>query len=65
MVKINDPEKFKKACEKMKYFDIEVEAGKSKSCRALPFDKELLGTNRQKLADHNLFIRKVPTDMKA
>jgi hypothetical protein len=41
MVKINDPEKFKKACEKMRYFEID-----GKQCRALPFDKELLGSNK-------------------
>jgi hypothetical protein len=44
----------------MRYFEID-----GKPCRALPFDKELLGTNRQKLVDHNLFVRKIPTDMKA
>lgn len=41
MVKINDPEKFKRACEKMRYFEID-----GKPCRALPFDKELLGSNK-------------------
>jgi len=44
MVKINDSEKFKRACEKLRYFEID-----GKPCRALPFDKELLGSNRQKI----------------
>jgi len=60
MVKINDPEKFKRACEKMRYFEID-----GKPCRALPFDKELLGSNKQKLTDHNIFVKKIPPTMKA
>lgn len=60
MVKINDPEKFKRACEKMRYFEID-----GKPCRALPFDKELLGSNKQKLYDHNIFVKKIPPTMKA
>jgi len=60
MVKINDPEKFKKSCEKMRYFEID-----GKPCRALPFDKELLGSNKQKLVDHNVFVRKLPSELKA
>jgi len=41
IVRINDPEKFKRACEKLRYFEID-----GKPCRALPFDKDILGTNR-------------------
>jgi hypothetical protein len=60
MVKINDPDKFKTACEKMRYFEIE-----SKPCRALPFDKDLLGSNRTKIENQNVFVRKIPADVKA
>jgi len=60
MVKINDQEKFKRACEKMRYFEID-----GKPCRALPFDKELLGSNKIKLVDHNVFVKKIPGEMKA
>ena len=60
MVKINDPEKFKRACEKMRYFDID-----GKPCRALPFDKDLLGSNKEKIKDHNVFVSKIPAEIKA
>jgi len=30
-----------------------------KPCRALPFDKDLLGSNRQNLAKNNVFLRHV------
>jgi polyadenylate-binding protein len=60
MVKINDNEKFKRACEKMRYFEID-----GKPCRALPFDKDLLGTNKQKIETHNLFVRRIPSETKA
>lgn len=44
----------------MRYFEID-----GKPCRALPFDKDLLGSNKNKLADHNVFIRKIPEEIKA
>ena len=44
MVNIKDADQFKQACEKMRYFDIE-----GKPCRALPFDRQLLGSNKEKL----------------
>ena len=60
MVRIQDPEKYKRACEKMRYFEME-----GKQCRGLPYDKELLGTNKLKLTDHNVFVRKIPKSVKA
>ena len=54
MVMIQDPDQYKQACEKMRYFDIE-----GKPCRALAFDKQLLGSNKEKLLAHNVFV-KVP-----
>ena len=58
MVVIKDPKKFAEACEKMRYFEID-----GKQCRALPFDKQLLGNNKDKLQTHNLFV-KVPKNLK-
>lgn len=58
MVSIKDTKQFNDACEKLKYFDVD-----GKSCRALPFDKQLLGSNKDKLQNHNIFV-KVPKDMK-
>jgi len=58
MISIKDPKQFNDACEKMRYFEIE-----DKPCRALPFDKQLLGSNKEKLQNHNIFC-KVPKDMK-
>jgi polyadenylate-binding protein len=52
MVNIKDPDQFKQACEKMRYFDIE-----GKPCRALPFDRQLLGSNKEKLISQNIFVR--------
>jgi polyadenylate-binding protein len=52
IVKINDPEKFKKVAEKMKYFDID-----GKPCRSLPFDRELLGINRSQIVRNNVFVK--------
>lgn len=58
MVSIKDTKQFNEACEKMRYFDIE-----GKQCRALPFDKQLLGSNKDKLLNHNIFV-KVPKHLK-
>ena len=43
----------------MKYFEIE-----GKQCRALQFDKQLLGSNKEKLLSHNVFVKSVPKDLK-
>jgi len=42
----------------MKYFEIN-----GKQCRALPFDKQLLGSNKDRLLSHNIFV-KVPKELK-
>jgi MinD-like ATPase involved in chromosome partitioning or flagellar assembly len=60
VVKINDNTKFKEACEKLKYFEIN-----GKPCRALPFDKELLGAQRAKLANKNIFVKNIPKEKTA
>lgn len=49
---INDPVQYKKACEEMRYFDIG-----GLQCRALPFDNQLLGSNKEKLANNNVFYK--------
>jgi RNA recognition motif-containing protein len=58
IVKIEDTEKFRKAVDGMKYFEID-----GKQCRALPFDKDLLGMNKQNLVDHNVFVKRIPKEM--
>ena len=57
IVSIKDPVNFNKAVEAMKYFKIE-----KKPCRGLPFDKQLLRSNKEKLMSHNVFISKIPKD---
>lgn len=59
MLKINDTEKFNKVAEEMRYVEFD-----GKPCRALKFDKEFLGGNRAKLNDRNIFVKKIPKDMK-
>jgi hypothetical protein len=44
MVSIKDPQQFQAAQEKMKFFKIA-----DKPCRALAFDRSLLGSNKEKL----------------
>lgn len=46
MVKIDDSADFEKAKTALKYFKID-----DKECRALPFDRDLLGVARTKIAD--------------
>ena len=58
IIKINDLEKFQKVAKAMKYFTIE-----GKPCRALPFDRELQGANRQNLAKQNVFLKHIPAHL--
>lgn len=58
IITIDDNEKYKKAVEALRYFELD-----GKPCRGLPYDNELLGSNIQKLVDHNVFVRKIPKDM--
>lgn len=44
----------------MKYFEID-----GLECRALPYDKDLLGSNRQALTNNNIFVRKLDKNLKA
>lgn len=55
VVKINDNAKFNEVCKALRYFDIN-----GKNCRALPFQNELLGSNVQRLAENNMFVRRIP-----
>lgn len=59
IVNIKDKDQYKQACEKMRYFDI---AGLP--CRALPFDRTLLGSNKDKLHQQNVFVRQIPKHFK-
>lgn len=58
---IKDDTQFKKACEVLRYFEIE-----GNWCRGLPFDNTLLGTNLMKTNEQcSIFVRKIPKDMVA
>jgi len=54
IVQIKDAQQFSDAAEAMRYFQIN-----GKWCRALKFDKQLLGSNKEKLQNHNVFVRTV------
>ena len=56
---IPEEEKFNHACREMRYFEL----AEGKPSRALPFDNDLLGSNPQKIIDHNIFVRRIPKDM--
>ena len=58
IIGIEDDEKFKKAVEALRYFELD-----GKPCRGLPFDPELLGSNLSKLQDNNVFVRRIPLEM--
>lgn len=64
IVKVDKLEDFNAACEKMRYFEIDGVDGKVKQCRALPFDKQFLGNNKEKLIAHNIFVKNIPKDQK-
>jgi len=57
IVQIKDAQQFSDAAEKMRYFQIGTTW-----CRALKFDKQLLGSNKEKLHSHNVFVRTIPLD---
>lgn len=53
IVSIKDPEAYERACKRMRYFELE-----RKPCRALPFDRSLLGgNNRERLLATNVFVK--------
>lgn len=67
---IKNEELFKRATEFLRYFyiaGIDKDGNKiMKSCRGLPFDNSLLGTNLTKTNENcNIFVRKIPKDMTA
>lgn len=55
VIKIENNDKFHEVAQKLRFFKLE-----GLPCRALPYNPELLGSNVQRLVDHNLFIRKIP-----
>jgi RNA recognition motif-containing protein len=58
IVSIPDQNLYKKACEEMRYFEIQGDKPDEKfQCRALPFDNSLLGSNKEKLANNNVFYK--------
>lgn len=60
IVRINDSEKLDQVARDLRYFEID-----GKPCRALKFDRDLLGANRQKLIENSVFVRGLPTELKA
>jgi RNA recognition motif-containing protein len=54
-----DSSKYKEACKSLKYFEID-----GKPCRSLPFDKEILGSNKYKLLEKNVFVKSIPKNKK-
>jgi len=56
---IPEEDKFSLACKEMRYFEL----ADGKPSRALPFDNDLLGSNPQKIIDHNIFVRRIPKEM--
>lgn len=60
LVRIQDTGKLDEAAEKLRYFDID-----GKPCRALKYDRDILGANRQKLIENSVFVRHLPAELKA
>ena len=60
IIAIPEDEKFQQACKELRYFEL----ADGKPSRALPYDNDLLGTNTLKVVDNNLFVRKIPKEMK-
>jgi len=57
---IPEEEKFNLACKELRHFELVP----GKPSRALPYDNDLLGSNPQKIVDHNIFVRKIPETTK-
>ena len=61
LVKINtDTARFNEISKAMKYFEID-----NKPCRALPFDKDLLGTNRNQTNKNTIFVKGLDENIKS
>jgi len=56
---IPEEDKFQIACKELRYFEL----ANGKPSRALPYDNDLLGSNPQKIVDHNIFVRKIPKEL--
>jgi len=56
---IPEEDKFQIACKELRYFEL----AEDKPSRALPYDNDLLGSNPQKIVDHNIFVRKIPKNL--
>lgn len=59
LIKIENPDKFAEVAQKLRYFELD-----GKPCRALPYQQDLLGSNITRLVDQNIFVRKIPKDLK-
>lgn len=59
MIKFNNAEKLKIAAEKMRFFELN-----GKPCRGLKYMRDLLGSQRAKMAVHNLMAKKLPASVK-
>lgn len=59
VMQIPEEDKFAIACKEMRYFEL----APGKPSRALPFDNDLLGSNPQKIVDHNIFVRRIPKEL--
>lgn len=63
IISINNKEEFERATKALRYFYFDND--KDIPCRALPHDSELMGQNAQRLAEQNIFVRKIPKDIQA
>jgi hypothetical protein len=57
---------FKKIAESIKYFDLDDGSGVIWRCRALPFDKELVGPNKNLTnLKQNVIVKGIPVEKTA
>lgn len=60
IIAIPEEDKFQTACRELRYFEL----APGRPSRALPYDNDLLGSNTLKVVDNNIFVRKIPKEMK-
>ena len=58
---ISSDENFILACKEMRYFEL----AKGKPSRGLPYDSDMINSNPQEIAEHNIFVRRIPKQMTA
>ena len=67
VIKVPDTENFKMVAAAIKYFDIEDDRGAERftwHCRSLPFDRDLVGINRdQTNRKLNCYVKNLPQEM--